>query len=275
MVIAGFAAYNVRTDPNRGREAIRMWCIPEAKALCESLAAKENVRVTVGSPKEVEQQLLRAEPGAAPYDVLVTAHHLVQRAMNTPNRPVQTYPIAGTAVVAITRAGQNSCTGAISCFLKTSDTAKRTAISGPNATAVGALAGAAAFRAAGLTAATADSDEGSSVEAAIKESVRTMDRQSLDPLVALTTVRLIDVVLATEAENRLIAPAGTEATALQPATTLQLEAAWLVADPRISTVVSGLKAAATTTKWSAPNTGKAADFAQETELANYVMKVVS
>lgn len=274
MIIAGFAAYNLRTDPDRGREAVRMWCIPEAKTLCDDIASTQNVVVTVGSPKDVERQLLRAEPGAAPYDVLVTAHHLVQRAMNTPNRPVQTYSIASTPIVAVTRTGQNSCGGDIACLLKSTDSAKRTAIPHPTATALGALAGAAAYRAADLTDATADTEPGLAVEAAIKEGVRSMQRQSLDPLVALTTVRLIDTVFATKAEHELINPAGTEATSLKPATSLQLEAAWLVADPRIATVVDGLKKAATTAKWSGPQSDDKADLALETALANYVMKVV-
>jgi Bacterial extracellular solute-binding protein len=234
LVVAGFVINGRRTDPERGKAPLRLWCVKDAERACKALLSNEALRVTVniGSPLEVDKEVLTES-----YDAIVTSAGWLDRLDNQARLKVAK-PLASSPLVVAMRQDKAICVD-MKC-LANEDT--RVAFP-PADTLASSVAAAAVF--AGRTA---DELPIQLVDYLRNGGARVADD---DPLATLTSRRTIDGAVVIQAITKdtvvIVKP-------VKPTAMLQLELGYLTDNDneRLDTISVELRSQLLAQGWDGP-----------------------
>lgn len=230
-VIGGFVVYNRRTDPERGRAPLVLWCVADAASACEAVASSRVV-VTIKNPLAMESALSTD----VAVDAIVTSAAWLERTDNQAKLRVSA-PLATTPIVVASRAGSNVCRD-LPCLTRS---ATKAALP-PRASLAASIVGADVF----------DGKAEDEIPTALLDLLRRggPSTNGVDSLTALVTVRLVDAVVTTKPATANIT--GVSVQAVTPAASVGLSIGWIRDDPRLDALGKALRAALADQGWDGP-----------------------
>jgi hypothetical protein len=231
LVVGGFVVYNRRTDPERGRAPLVLWCVPDAAAACEAVASSR-VLVTVKTPLAMETALSTDTT----VDAIVTSLAWLERADDRAKLRVSA-PLASTPIVVAIRAGTNGCRD-LPCLTRP---ATKAALP-PRATLAASIVG------AGVFAGKAEDELSTNLVDLLRRGGPSTN--GVDALTALVTVRLVDAVVTTKPATANVA--GVTVQPVTPAASLGLSIGWVRDDPRLDDLGKSLRSTFTDQGWDDP-----------------------
>lgn len=231
LIVGGFAVHNRRTDPERGRPPLVLWCVPDAAAACARVTSS-TVSVTLRTPLAMETALV-SDPTV---DAIVTSAAWLERADNQ-NKVKISAPLASTPIVVATRAGSTACRD-IPC------------LAGPATKA--ALPKKDTLAASIVAAVAFDGKAEDEVPSAQLDVLRRggPSTNGVDPMTALVTLPIVDAVVTIKPATANVA--GVSVRAVTPAVSLQLSIGWIQEDPRLEGLAKKLRTAFTAEGWDGP-----------------------
>ena len=247
MLAAGFLVRRSLDDPQRGKAALRLACVPEAAAACSSV---ENSVVDELSPAEIEKAL-KGAAGDPPYDAVVTVGPWPERIKGRTEAatPTSDAPLVSSPVVVARRSGvTDTCASKLVCLVGLKGRA-----SFPNVatTTSGAIIAAQTMQGGGVSQndIAAETDKAVALIAQLRSATAAANGFSSDPITTLTSGgALLDAVV----DARVVIPtdaAGLVVTPVVPATTVQLRLIGFTSDERLPDVQSTLRRALTAAGW--------------------------
>ena len=259
MLAAGFFVRRSLDDPQRGKAALRLACVPEAAAACSSV---ENSVVDELSPADIEKAL-KGAGGDSPYDAVVTVSPWPERIKGVTQAAVPTsdVPLVSAPIVVARRANApNSCTtSTLVCLV-----ALKGRASFPNVrtSTSGVIIAAQTMKGGGIEPTDIAAETDASEALLTKLRVATAANGfSSDPITTLTSGgALLDAVV----DAAVVIPkgaAGLVVTPVLPATTVQLRLVGFTGDDRLPDAQSTLRRALTASGWQANATSGIPDVA--------------
>lgn len=241
LIAAGFIVNGRRTDPERGRAPLVLWCVSDAAEACSAVAS-DRVLVSIRSPTQIERDIVNENQGSV-VDAVVTSPQWLARLDDRQHLAVST-PLASAPIVVVTRATEAAGCVSASCLVKGDRKA--------------ALPDHRSLTAALLLAQSLGGGSGDDLSTKQLEFVQGNGAPTpgIEPLNALLTVRLVDAVVT-------LAPAvtdvkGAKSTQLSPPLALALDIGTIREDPRIDALTEDLRKTFRSQGWSARSTGAAA-----------------
>lgn len=241
LIAAGFIVNGRRTDPERGRAPLVLWCVADAADACNAVAS-DRVLVSIRTPKQIEGDIVSEKPGNV-VDAVVTSPEWLAR-LDDRQRLVVSAPLAAAAIVVVTRATQAAGCVSAACLVKGD---RKAALPDP-----GSLA-AALVLAQSLAGGTGDDLSTKQLEFVQGGGTPT---PGIEPLSALLTVRLVDAVVTLAPAAKNLNRAKT--TKLSPPLSLTLDIGTIRDDPRIDALTDDLRKTFRSQGWSAGADGAAA-----------------
>jgi hypothetical protein len=245
FLVGGFAAYRFRTNPDRGQQVIRLWCVDELSVTCEAVTREfpDRFQITVSTPIEIEKQILASNADTS--DAFLSSSLWLGRVNDRLQRKPQ--DIAQSPLVLITRSQTNGCP-VLSCAK-----AARVAIGTPSDDLSALSALAATGTALGLRADTLDSGT-SDEDAAIQVLRLARERGPVtEALAIINATPTIDAVVAVKALTQL--SAALRVTPVAPVTVVDIQLAANKNDSRLDTLAEFLRADLTRRGWDTPTKG--------------------
>ncbi len=241
LIAAGFFVNGRRTDPERGRSPLVLWCVPDAADACNAVAS-DRVLVTIRTPKQIEGDIVN-ENVASVVDAVVTSPEWLAR-LDDRQRLAVSAPLASAPLVAVTRATQAADCVSASCLVK----GERNVALPDHRSLAAAL-----LLAQSLGGGT--SDDLSTKQLDFVQGNGTPTR-GIEPLNALLTVRLVDAVVTLAPAVRGVE--GAKTTQLSPPLALALDIGTIREDPRIDALTDELRKTLRSQGWTARATGNPA-----------------
>ena len=215
LIGAGFFAHAKRTDPERGRAPLQLWCVADAALVCEAVQSRAagRVVVTIASPLQVEPSLAANKP----IDAIVTSPAWIKSLDDQSRLRVQT-PLASAPVVVVGRSGASGCVD-LPCLIQP-DTRAALPKSGTLAASIVA--------AAGTKEKTADE-----IPTLVLDHLRAGGTATagIDPLTALVNAGLIAAVVTLKPSAGGLA--NVTVRPVNPTASLELDLGWITEDPRL------------------------------------------
>ncbi len=215
LIGAGFFAHAKRTDPERGRAPLQLWCVADAASVCQAVQSKASGRVvvTIASPLQVEPALAANKP----IDAIVTSPAWIKSLDDQSRLRVQT-PLASAAVVVAQRSGATGCVD-LTCLVE-----PKTRAALPKADTL----------AASIVAAGGIKDKTEEeIPSQIIEHLRAggAGTAGFDPLTALVNAGLIAAVVTLKPSTGGLA--NVTVRPVSPSASLELDLGWITEDPRL------------------------------------------
>lgn len=231
LIVGGFVIHNRRTDPERGRPPLVLWCVPDAAAACGRVASS-TVTVAVRTPLAMETALT----SDTTVDAIVTSMAWIERADDRAKVKVSA-SLATTAIVVATRTGSRVCSD-LSCLARP---ATKAALPRKD-TLVASIVAAVAFNGK------AEDD----IPSAELDVVRRggPSTNGVDAMTALVTLPIVDAVVTIKPATANVA--GVSVRPVTPAASLGLSIGWIREDPRLVGLAKKLSAAFTAEGWDGP-----------------------
>jgi Bacterial extracellular solute-binding protein len=228
LVVAGFVINGRRTDPERGKAPLRLWCVKDAEQACNALAT-DRLIVTIGSPLDVDNA-----DTAEKFDAVVTSAPWLDR-LDAPNLLKTSAALAASSLVVATRTG-NPKSAEMSVLINPDS---RIAFPPP-----GTLAASVAATNVGKGG-TFDELTESQVVYLSQGGARITE----DALVTVTQTSLIDGAIVLEANTKNLS---VTSTLVSPKAVLQLEIGYLIEDARLDKVRDGIRSELLREGWQEP-----------------------
>lgn len=212
LIGAGFFINSKRTDPERGRGPLQLWCVADAAEVCRAVESGRVV-VTIASPLLVEASL---DAGKA-IDAVVSSPAWLKRLDDRAKLRVQS-PLVSAPIVVAARKGERPCADLI-CLIQPMTRAALPSIETLSASIV----------AAGGTKSVAVDD----IPTAIVDHLRSRGAGTagIEPLTALVSTRLIDAVVTVSPST--VGVAGIAVRPVTPPAVLELDLGWVTEDKRL------------------------------------------
>lgn len=240
LIAAGFIVNGRRTDPERGRAPLVLWCVADAADACNAVAS-DRVLVTIRTPKQIERDIVAdsSDNSDNGVDAVVSSPEWLAR-LDDRQRLAVSAPLASAPIVVVTRATQAADCVSASCLVKGD---RKAALPDRRSLA------AALVLAQSLGGGTGDDLSTKQLDFVQGGGTPT---PGIEPLNALLTVRLVDAVVT-------LAPAakevnGARTTQLSPPLTLALDIGTIREDPRIDALTEDLRTTFRSRGWTARST---------------------
>lgn len=215
LIGVGFFVHAKRTDPERGRAPLQLWCAADAAMVCAAVQSRAagRVVVTIASPLQVEPALAANKP----IDAIVTSPAWIKSLDDQSRLRVQT-PLASAPVVVVGRSGASGCVD-LPCLIQPET---RAALPKADTLAASIVA------AAGTKEKTADE-----IPTQVLDHVRAGGTATagIDPLTALVNAGLIAAVVTLKPSAGGLA--NVTVRPVTPTASLELDLAWITEDPRL------------------------------------------
>ncbi len=241
LIAAGFFINGRRTDPERGRAPLVLWCVADAAEACNAVAS-DRVLVTIRTPKQIERDIVNENQGSV-VDAVVTSPEWLAR-LDDQQRLAVSAPLASAPIVVVTRATDAVPCVSASCLVKGD---RKAALPDHRSLA------AALLLAQSLGGGTGDDLSTKQLEFVQGNGTPT---PGIEPLNALLTVRLVDAVVTLAPAARNVN--GAKTTQLSPPLTLALDIGTIREDPRIDALTEQLRKTLRSQGWTARSTSTAA-----------------
>ncbi len=238
LIAAGFFVNGRRTDPERGRSPLVLWCVADAADACNAVAS-DRVLVTIRTPKQIERDVVNETQGNV-VDAVVTSPEWLAR-LDDQQRLAVSAPLASAPIVAVTRATQGAGCVSASCLVKGD---RKVAL--PDHRSLTA----ALVLAQGLGGGTGDDLSTKQLEFVQGDGTPT---PGIEPLNALLTVRLVDAVVTLAPTVKDVK--GAKSTQLSPPLALALDIGTIREDPRIDALTEDLRKTLRSQGWTPRATG--------------------
>ena len=236
LIGGGFAVYNRRTDPERGRPPLVLWCVHDAATACARVASG-TVRVKVLTPLQMETALDSATSvDATSVDAIVTSAAWLER-VDDRNKLKVSEPVASAPIVVATRAGSTICRD-LPCLALP---ANRVALPKPNTLAASIVA------AVVFAGKARDEIPSGQLDALRRGGPST---NGVEAMTALATVRLVDAVVTIKPATANVARVSVRA--VSPSASIGLSIGWIREDPRLESLAKKLRGAFITEGWDSP-----------------------
>ncbi len=249
LIAAGFFVNGRRTDPERGREPLVLWCVPDAAEACNGVASSR-VLVSIRTPSEIERDVTADRI----VDAVVTSGPWLDR-LEDQRRLAVAAPLAHAPLVIVTRTAEPPACASAACFLKGD---RKVALPEPTSLAASLVV------AGAVGSDTVDTLTSKQLTFA---QVGGTPMPGVEPLTALVTVRLVDAVVTLGPATRNIS--GVKATAFTPALSLALKIGTIREDPRIDDLTKELRDVFTDLGWEPRTTDSPQSVDATTTLEAY------
>ena len=237
LIAAGFFVNGRRTDPERGRAPLVLWCVIDAADACNAVAS-DRVIVTIRTPKQIEADVVN-ESRSNVVDAVVTSPEWLAR-LDDQQRLAVSSPLASAPIVVVTRANQSAGCVSASCLVEGD---RKVALPDHKSLA------AALVLAQGLGSRTGDDLSTKQLEYVQSNGTPTPGIEALN---ALLTVRLVDAVVALAPAAKEVKSART--TQMSPPLSLTLDIGTIREDSRIDALTEDLRKSFRSLGWSARST---------------------
>ncbi len=235
LIAGGFYANSQRTDPERGREPLQLWCVTDAASVCEALAS-DRVVVTIATPVEMESTLTAAT-GPAPINAVVSSPAWL-KLLDDKSKLKISSSLASAPIVVATKSGVSTCTD-LPCLIAP---AARAALPVPKSLSASIVA------AGGIGDKTEDQ-----LNSAVLEHLRAGGTASagLESMTALVSAGLLSAVVTIEPTTNGVA--GVTVRPVSPSAVLELDIGWIDEDPRLDDLATRLAKEFRAQGWDSPN----------------------
>lgn len=231
LIGVGFMVDSERTDPERGRVPLQLWCVADAAAMCRAVESARVV-VTIASPLQVEAAL----DATTPIDGVVSSPAWLKRLDDRAKLRVQS-PLVSAPIVVAGRSGERPCAD-LGCLVRPTSRAALPEIETLSASIV----------AAGGTKSAAVDD----IPSAVVDHLRSggAGTAGIEPLTALVSTRLIDAVVTIKPAT--LAVTKIDVRPVTPTAVLELDLGWITEDKRLDGLGRRIIDAARKQGWDGP-----------------------
>ena len=236
LLATGFFVNAKRTDPERGRDPLVLWCVIDAADACNTVAS-DRVLVSIRTPSEIERDVTADKI----VDAVVTSGPWLDR-LEDVRRLAVAAPLASASIVIVTRMGDAPGCATTRCVLQAD---RKIALPRPTSLAASLVV--------------ASALDGQSADTLTSTQLTFLQGGGTptptEALTALVTVRLVDAVVVLSPSVSGIA--GAKLTQFVPPLPLTLKIGTIREDPRIDALTKRLRTSLGQLGWTPRSTDTA------------------